>query len=95
VIERRAFIGTLAVGFLAAPFAAAAQQAGRVYRIVYLGNSSPTLEADLVDAFRQGLRNLDYLEGKNIVIDYRWAEDGTMGFQRWLLKRSVSRQMSS
>jgi len=34
VIERRAFIGTLAVGFLAAPFAAAAQQVGRVYRIV-------------------------------------------------------------
>jgi putative ABC transport system substrate-binding protein len=74
VIERRAFIGTLAVGFLAPPFAAAAQQVGRVYRIVYLGNSSPTLEADLVDAFRQGLRNLNYLEGKNVVIEYRWAE---------------------
>jgi len=44
-----------------------------VYRIVYLGNSSPTLEADLVDAFRQGLRNLNYIEGQNIVIEYRWA----------------------
>jgi ABC transporter substrate binding protein len=40
----------------------------------------PTLEADLVDAFRQGLRNLNYLEGKKIVIDYRWAEGRNNGF---------------
>ena len=74
MIDRRAFILATTGGLLAAPIAVGAQQAGRVYRIVYLGNSSPTLEADLVDAFRQGLRNLNYLEGQNIVIEYRWAE---------------------
>jgi putative ABC transport system substrate-binding protein len=73
MMERRAFLATLAGGLLAVPIGAWAQQAGRVYRIVYLGNSSPTLEADLVDAFRQGLRNLNYVEGQNIVIEYRWA----------------------
>jgi putative ABC transport system substrate-binding protein len=74
MMDRRAFIGSLAGSLLAAPLAVQAQQSGRVYRIVYLGNSSPTLEADLVDAFRQGLRNLNYVEGQNVVIEYRWAE---------------------
>jgi len=73
-MDRRAFILATTGGLLAAPIAAGAQQVGRVYRIVYLGNSSPTLEADLVDAFRQGLRNLNYVEGQNVVIEYRWAE---------------------
>jgi ABC-type uncharacterized transport system substrate-binding protein len=72
-MDRRTFLGTLVGGLLAVPIAAWAQQTGRVYRIVYLGNSSPTLEAGLVDAFRQGLRNLNYVEGQNIVIEYRWA----------------------
>ena len=59
---------------LAAPLAAEAQQAGKVYRIGYLGNSSAALESELVAAFRQGLRDLNYVEGHNIVIEYRWAE---------------------
>ena len=56
-----------------APLAAWAQQA-RVPRIGYLGNSSPSLEEDLLAAFRQGLRELGYTEGQNIMIEYRWAE---------------------
>ena len=46
----------------------------RVAHVGYLGNSSLSLEGDLVDAFRQGLRELGYIEGRNIVIEYRWAE---------------------
>ena len=42
--------------------------------MVYLGTSSAGLESELVDAFRQGLRDLGYIEGQNIVIDYRWAD---------------------
>jgi ABC-type uncharacterized transport system substrate-binding protein len=42
--------------------------------IGYLGNASPALEADLVDAFREGLRQLGYVEGQNLVIRYQWAE---------------------
>jgi putative ABC transport system substrate-binding protein len=72
-MERRAFIGTLAGGLLAAPRAVGAQ-AERVYRIAFLGASSPALESELIAAFRQGLRDHGYIEGRNIVIEYRWAE---------------------
>jgi putative ABC transport system substrate-binding protein len=52
-----------------------AQQAGKVYRIGYLGSTSPSnYQAPLVEALRQGLRSLGYVEGKNLAIEYRWAE---------------------
>ena len=50
------------------------QQPEKIPRIGYLGNSSLPLERDFVDAFRQGLRDLGYAEGHNILIEYRWAE---------------------
>ena len=71
---RRAFIGALAGGLLAPPLVAGAQQAGRLPRIGYLGASSPTLEPGILEAFRQGLRDLGYIEGQSIAIEYRWAE---------------------
>jgi len=58
---------------LIAPVAADAQQ-GKAYRIGYVGNSSASLEPRLLGAFRDGLRNLGYVEGQNIRIEYRWAE---------------------
>jgi len=74
VISRRAFVGALSGGFFVAPLAAEAQQAGRLPRIGYLGASSPTLEPEILEAFRQGLRDLGYVEGQSIAIEYRWAE---------------------
>jgi len=74
VIERRRFIEIIVGALLAAPLAAEAQQSGKVYRIVFLGASSPELESELVAAFREGLRDLGYIEGQNIMIEYRWAE---------------------
>jgi len=73
VISRRAFIGTLALALLAAPLAVEAQQAGKVARIGYLAGS---LAGDprLPEAFRQGLRDHGYVEGRNVVIEYRDAE---------------------
>jgi putative ABC transport system substrate-binding protein len=59
---------------LAAPLAVGAQQAGKVYRIAFLGLSSPADYAGFVQAFLQGLRDLGYEEGKNVSIEYRWAE---------------------
>jgi len=56
----------------AGPFAADAQQAGKVPRIGWLRNVSPP--DPLFEAFRQGLRELGYIEGKSIVIEERWAE---------------------
>ena len=61
-------ISTLALGLLATPLPAEAQQAGKVYRIGYL---TPT---NIFSAFRQGLRELGYVEGKNLTLEYRQAK---------------------
>jgi ABC-type uncharacterized transport system substrate-binding protein len=74
VKPRAGLILALTLALLAAPLATEAQQAGKVYRIAYLGNSTATLESELVAAFRQGLRDLNYVEGQNVAIEYRWAE---------------------
>src|SRR6186713_3071903 len=72
-ISRRRF-GALAGSAAAAwPFAARAQP-GKVYRIGFLGNSTAALEANLIGPFREGLRDLGYVEGRNLLIEYRWAE---------------------
>ena len=74
MIDRRTFLGTLTGSLLAAPLAADAKQAGKVPRIGYLGLTSPSDRPPLLDAFRQELRELGWVEGQNIVIDYRYAE---------------------
>jgi len=74
VMERRIFLGVIASGLLAAPLTAEAQPAGRVYRIGFLGNSTAALEANLVGPFREGLRERGYVEGRDLTIEYRWAE---------------------
>ena len=43
-------------------------------RIGYLSSGSPSTNPDFREAFRQGLQDLGYVEGKNIVIEYKWAE---------------------
>ena len=53
---------------------AEAQQTAKIPRIGFLIASSPSPVAARLEAFRQGLRELGYVEGKSIVIDYRWAE---------------------
>src|SRR5262249_42763654 len=65
---------TLLPALLAAPLAADAQQAGTVPRIGFLRVTSPSDRPPLLDAFRQRLRELGWVEGQNIVIDYRYAE---------------------
>jgi putative ABC transport system substrate-binding protein len=72
-LERRAFITLLGGAAATWPLAARAQPAG-VPRIGFLGNSTPELEANLITPFRNGLRALGYEEGRNIVIEFRWAE---------------------
>jgi len=59
---------------VSAPLAATGQDAGRTPRIGFLGNSTAALEANLVGPFREGLRDLGYVEGRNVEIEYRWAE---------------------
>jgi putative ABC transport system substrate-binding protein len=59
---------------LAAPLTAEAQPAGKSYRIGYLSSGSSTVTPHVIEAFRQGLRELGWVEGQNITIDYRFAE---------------------
>ncbi len=73
-MNRRTFISGITFGLLAVPLAADAQQAGKVPRIGFLRATSPSDRPPLLDAFRQGLRELGWVEGQNIVIDYRYAE---------------------
>jgi putative ABC transport system substrate-binding protein len=64
----------LVLGALAAPIAAEAQAPAKVPRIGFLTPLSPTDNAHLLEAFRQGLRELGYVEGQNIAIEYRFGE---------------------
>jgi putative ABC transport system substrate-binding protein len=72
-IERRKFLATLG-GAAAWPLAARAQEAAKIPRVGYLSPGSSTAELARDEAFRQGLRELGYIEGKSIVIEYRFAE---------------------
>ena len=64
----------VAVVLLALGVIAEAQQPTKVPRIGYLTGASPSAKSARIEAFRQGLRELGYVEGKNIVIEYRYAE---------------------
>jgi putative tryptophan/tyrosine transport system substrate-binding protein len=76
MLDRRTFIGGVACGLLAAPLAAESQpQAGKLPRIGVLASGPMT--AVLQEAFRQGLRDHGYVEGQNILIEWRAAEGGT------------------
>jgi putative ABC transport system substrate-binding protein len=78
--HRRKLVIALGVSALAASFAVRAQPAGKIFQIGYLGNATPSQESALVDAFRQGLREHGYIEGKNIFIHFRWAEGRNEAF---------------
>jgi len=72
-MDRRSFLlGSLIV--FAASRAASAQEAGKVYRLGFLGIANASSWANQISALQQGLRELGYEEGRNIVIEFRWAE---------------------
>ena len=74
-MNRRAFIGIVGGSILAAPLAAEAQPAQRMWRIGWLGDGSRTArEANTLSPLRDGLRELGYVEGQNLIIDARWSE---------------------
>src|SRR4029450_169187 len=73
MMDRRRFLLTSLAGALAAPLAAGAQQTGKVPRIGILSSSSLEREQGYLAAFEQGLHDLGYSEGKNLLIDRRYA----------------------
>jgi putative ABC transport system substrate-binding protein len=89
-MDRRAFLGTLAGGFLAAPLAAEAQQAGSTPKLGYLSNSGGHSVPD--NAFMQGLRDLGYVEGRNLIIEARYTDGRSERFSEFaadLVRRGV------
>ncbi len=76
MVSRRRLLIALAANSLAAPFAFAQQQ-GKVWRIGYLfqGPRPTSLESHQLGAFQQDMRELGYVEGKNLTIEWRFAED--------------------
>jgi ABC-type uncharacterized transport system substrate-binding protein len=72
-MNRRTLI-TLLGGASAWPLAARAQQPGKIFRIGFLGFGSAANWANRIEALHGGLRDLGYVDGKNIVIEFRWTE---------------------
>ena len=72
-LSKAALILALALGPLAGPLVSEAQQPARVHRIGGLLPGRPERSLT-VDAFRQGLPELGYVDGQNLAIEYRWAE---------------------
>ena len=70
-MRRRELLAGLAGAVAARPLAAGAQKGVPV--IGFLSSASPDLHASLLQAFREGLRETGYVEGRNVAIEYRWA----------------------
>jgi len=70
-MNRRAFLATAAVSVVARPVVARAQQPAKTYRLGYLSLRSGREETE--EAFSQGLRELGYVEGQSVAVEYRWA----------------------
>jgi putative ABC transport system substrate-binding protein len=74
VIERRAFLRAAGLAVLAAPRVSPAQVSGKARVIGFLGGASAAGYTTLVESFRLGLRDHGYVEGRNVRIEYRWAD---------------------
>jgi ABC transporter substrate binding protein len=73
-MDRRRFLLSSLAGVLTAPLRVGAEQAGKVYRVGYLGYDAPGSDPSGISALRQGLRDFGYFENQNIFIEYRFAE---------------------
>ncbi len=76
-VRRREFVACFGTALFAWPLVARAQPPVKIARLGYLGFGTPAGSAGRVEALRAGLREVGYVEGKNLVIEFRWA--GTVG----------------
>ena len=72
-MRRREFIAILG-GVAGWPIAVHGQQLKKIPRVGFLGLTSPAAHAQFLEAFRRGLRDLGYIDGESISVEYRWAE---------------------
>jgi len=73
-VKRREFITLLGGAAASWPLAARAQRAAKMLTIGYLGPATPAVESQRIAAFVQRLRELGWSEGRNLAIEYHWAE---------------------
>ena len=73
-MNRRAFLGSLTGGLLAAPLAAGAQQATKVYRVGVLSVGTRPTSTTPFSSFHEGLHELGWVEGKNLIVESRYAD---------------------
>src|SRR6516164_3352109 len=73
-IARRKFLATLLGGVAGWPLTARAQQPGKLPIVGFLGATTPSAQSQWTAAFVQRLRELDWIEGRNVAIEYRWME---------------------
>lgn len=77
-IARRRLLRALGFWAIAMPFGSFAQQSGKVWRVGFLALRRPvSLESDQFGGFAQGMRELGYVEGKNVLIEWRFADGGS------------------
>ena len=72
-MRRREVIGFAGTALFAWPLIAPAQQQAKIARLGFLGFGTPAASASVVEALRAGLRDLGYIEGKNLVVEFRWS----------------------
>jgi putative tryptophan/tyrosine transport system substrate-binding protein len=89
-LRRREFITLLCGAAAGWPLALRAQESPRVVRIGFLGSGFPSAWASRLEALRAGLNDFGYLEGKNLLFEFRWAEGGKYEQLRELAAELVS-----
>src|SRR2546421_12948889 len=85
-MRRREFITLLGGAAAAWPLAARAQQAGKLPTIGLLGATTPAAQSQLTAAFVQRLRELGWIEGRTVTIEYRWAEGRSERFTEFAVE---------
>jgi putative ABC transport system substrate-binding protein len=88
-MRRREFVQVAAVASVGVPLAARAQPAGKVYRVGILEPITAAQNAANFGALREGLRSLGYVEGKNLVIEYRSADGRAERFPELASERFI------
>jgi len=87
-MNRRTFVTGL--GALLAVPAAVGAQTGRRYRVAYVNETVETEEhKPQREAFRASMSNLGYVEGRNLIVDWRYADNNPSGCARWSMRRSA------
>src|SRR5438046_2068613 len=83
-MDRRMFVLAVGLALVTLPRESGAQSAQKLYRIAFIEAGSASANQHFLDVFDSGLRDLGYIDGKNVIVDTQWAEGQAEGFRRAL-----------